>query len=330
MAAHALSTQTNPSMWRWQSVQEFQYPLMEYLYALKNVPLFLGLESVVAGHEHSSMAVIAGQMPDAIHSRPLPAAAPYRPLGNATAFAQWSYCFDRGDTDWSRGNTMVGGTGNNWECSVPGSPNSISPALGWNTTAQKLLPAGGTGTGDRGHLKTVEAMKWMKEFHENGSYYVPAHLERAGPFNPNGNNGFNIEHLRNFNNAAPKSAFGFESQPGHGASGQRGEYQIRRNGAVHHRRAARRLRGRHDLRRHRRVCRADRRRLGRAARRRAQLVVLRQLRLAQPPLASAPTTGARPATFSRASTSATTRWCARTTITAAGRRSRQARPCRTS
>ena len=63
----------------------------------------------------------------------------------------------------------------------------------------------------------------------DGSYYVPAHLERAGPFNPNGNNGFNIEHLRNFNNAAPTVAFGMETQPGHGASDARGEYTVRRN-----------------------------------------------------------------------------------------------------
>ena len=41
-------------------------------------------------------------------------------------------------------------------------------------------------------------------------------------------------------------------------------------------------RRRHDLRRHRRLRRADRRRVGRAARRRPQLLVLRQLRLAQP------------------------------------------------
>ena len=68
----------------------------------------------------------------------------------------------------------------------------------------------------------------MKEFHPTGSYYVPAHLERAGPFNPNGNNGFNIEHLRNFNNAAPMVAFGIETQPGHGASSDRGEYLPRR------------------------------------------------------------------------------------------------------
>jgi len=56
------------------------------------------------------------------------------------------------------------------------------------------------------------------------SYFVPAHLERAGAFNPNGNNGYNIEHLRNFHNAAPHIAFGFESMPGHQAEGQRGSY----------------------------------------------------------------------------------------------------------
>lgn len=224
----ALSTQANPAMWRWQSVQEFQYPLMEYLYALKGVPLFLGLESVVAGHEHASMSVITGQMPEAIFTKPLPSSGGYQALGNATAFAQWTYCFDRGDSDWSRGNQSIANpVGNNWDCSVTGSANSADPS--WNATARKLVPIAPTGT--NGHLKTVEAMKWMKEFHAKASYYVPAHLERAGTFNPNGNNGFNIEHLRNFNNAAPDSAFGFESQPGHHASGQRGEYQFRRNGA---------------------------------------------------------------------------------------------------
>jgi hypothetical protein len=224
----ALSTQSDPRMWRWQSLQEFQYPVMEYLYAFKGVPLFLGLESVVAGHEHSSMSVITGQMPDAIHEAALPTTPGYTALGSASALAQWSYCFDRNDTDWSRGNSQIGvADGNNWDCLVPGSLNSADSD--WNATAQKLVPAGGAGTGERGHRKTLEAMKWMKEFHPMGSYYVPAHLERAGPFNPNGNNGYNVEHLRNFNNTAPMVAFGMETQPGHGASDQRGEYTIRRN-----------------------------------------------------------------------------------------------------
>ena len=215
-------------MWRWQSVKEYQYPLLEYLSALKNLPLFIGIESIVAGHEHSSMSVITGQMPAALDTATLPTApgpmtARYTPIGNATALAQWNYCFDFGDTDTSRG------AENQWECSVPGSANSTDSTLGWSDTAKKLIPAGGAGTGTKGHLKTLEGLKWMAAFHPSTSYYVPAHLERAGPFNPNGNNGYNIEHLRDFNNTAPNVAFGFESQPGHGASNNRGEYQVLRN-----------------------------------------------------------------------------------------------------
>ncbi len=216
-----LNTQANPSMWRWQSIQEFQYPVVEYMSALKGVPLFIGMESVVAGHEHGSMSVITGQMPSALDSATLPASGPYSALGNATALAKWSYCFDRNDGDTSRG----GGQG--WDCSVTGSLNAADPS--WSATAAKLVPATGTGTGVRGHAKTVEAVKWMAENAPLGSYYVPAHLERAGPFNPDGNNGYNIEHLRDFNNAAPMVAFGFETQPGHGASADRGEYYPMRN-----------------------------------------------------------------------------------------------------
>jgi len=217
----------NGNMWRWQSIQEFQYPQLEYLAAQKNLPLFMGLESVVAGHEHSSMSIITGQMPSALDTSSLPTAPGYTPLGNANALAQWSYCFDRNDADKSRGNTTGSAVGNNWNCSVTGSANAADPS--WNTTAQKLIPAGGAGVGTRGHLKTVEAMKWMAQNHPNGSFYVPAHLERAGPFFADGNQGFNIEHLRNLNNAAPGIAFGMESQPGHGASANRGEYQPNRN-----------------------------------------------------------------------------------------------------
>ena len=219
-------------MWRWQSIQEYQYPMMEYLSVFKSLPLFMGLESIVAGHEHSSMSVITGQIPTALDTTTLPTApgpltARYAALGNANALSQWAYCFDLGVTDTSRGNVTGSATGNNWDCAVPGSLNAGD--VSWNAAAHKLIPAGGAGTGLRGHLKTVEAMKWMASFHPDGSYYVPAHLERAGPFYPDGNQGYNVEHLRDFNNAAPRVAFGMETQPGHGASSNRGEYQVRRN-----------------------------------------------------------------------------------------------------
>ncbi len=214
-------TTPNRNMWRWQSVQEFQYPLIEYLNAYKNLPLFIGLETVVPGHEHTSMSIITGQIPESLASTPLPTSPPYTAVGNATPLAQWEYCFDRSDTDTSRG------VANQWDCSVPGSQNAADPI--WNATAHKLIPAGGSGTGVRGHHKTLESLKWMDAFHSRASYYAPAHLERPGPFNPDGNNGYNVEHLRDYNNEAPEIAFGFETQPGHGASAERGEYLRNRN-----------------------------------------------------------------------------------------------------
>jgi len=221
---------TTQNMWRWQAIQEFQYPVIEYLSAYKNLPLFVGLESVVAGHEHSSMSVITGQMPTSVDTASLPTTPGYTALGNANALSQWAYCFDRGsNADTSRGKAAGSSVGNNWNCANVASTDSTSAALGWTDAGQKLVQPSGTGTGTKGHLKTLEALKWMANYHGQQSYYVPAHLERAGPFNPDGNNGYNIEHLRNFNNAAPNTAFGFESQPGHGAANNRGEYQVKRN-----------------------------------------------------------------------------------------------------
>lgn len=220
----ALSSLPNPSMWRWQSILEYQYPVTEYLSAVKDVPVFIGLESVVAGHEHSSISVITGQVVSSELKGQVTNQG-YMPFGNAAALSQWSYCFDRGDTDNTRGSNTVWGM--KWDCKVRGSANEAD--VSWSPTAGKLMPAGGAGSGVRGHLKTVEAIKWMFAYHQQTSYYVPAHLERAGPFNPDGNNGFNIEHLRNFNNAGATVAFGFETQPGHGASSDRGEYRPDRN-----------------------------------------------------------------------------------------------------
>ena len=190
-------------MWRWQSVQEFQYPLIEYLAPSRTCRCSSASRSVVA--RPRAHVDVGHHRPDAggaRHRARCRHAAAYTALGNANALAQWEYCFDRGDTDTSRGNSRRQCRGNNWDCSVPGSANAADPS--WNATAQKLIPAGGAGTGTQGHNKTLEALKWMAAFHPDASYYVPAHLERAGQFNPDGNNGFNVEHLRDFNNAAPR------------------------------------------------------------------------------------------------------------------------------
>jgi hypothetical protein len=253
-------------MWRWQAIQEYSYPLMEYLSAAKQKPLFMGLEENPWGHEHLSMSIIDGQMPPSTVDFPgaLPATpgsnvtttsysstdpnvadrqmtitgGRYVPAGNADKLAKHVYCFDSALSDRSRGNVTGSATiGNNWDCTNPnsassGSASTISSgspsALAWTDAAKKLIPKSGTGAGTAGDLVTQEAVKWMRDFAPTTSYFVPAHLERAGTFNPDGNNGWNVENLRNFNNIAPNIAFGFETQPGHGASANRGEYQPRR------------------------------------------------------------------------------------------------------
>jgi len=72
------------NMWRWQSIQEFQYPLVEYFNHYRNLPLFTGIESVVPGHEHSSMSVITSQIPAALDTTPLPTGPGYTPVGSGT------------------------------------------------------------------------------------------------------------------------------------------------------------------------------------------------------------------------------------------------------
>jgi hypothetical protein len=205
-------TATPKAMWRWQEIQEFQYKVTEDESRARQKPIWMGVELNAPGHEHVSTTVLQGQ-------KPWPQAGV---AGNATLQAHYEYCFDRSDTDTSRG------ADNQWDCSVAGTTST--DAL--DATARKIKGTNAAATPDLGHRKTVEGIKWMKEKAPTTSYFVPAHLERAGIYNPIGNNGFNIEHLRNFNNTAPDIAFGFESMPGHQASAQRGEYAPNRGASL--------------------------------------------------------------------------------------------------
>jgi hypothetical protein len=232
-------------MWRWQAYQQYEYPTVEYLANLHNLPLFVGIEFNAPGHEHISTTILNGQMPASVYGptagpslntgTPLPITGPRTPntYGNANALAQWTYCFDVALTDLSRGNSSglnnpATGPNNNWDCSVTGD-NSSSDSL-WNAGGAKLVNPTGSGSGFTGHHISLEAIRWMLTNAPTGSFFIPTHLERFGPFDANGNDGYNIEHLRDFNNTAPNTAFGFDSQPGHQASSGRGDYNQLRNG----------------------------------------------------------------------------------------------------
>ena len=197
-------TATPKAMWRWQEIQSFQYAILEAEGRARNKPIWVGLEQNAPGHEHISTTVLTGQLP-----------WPKTGAGNADLQAQYEYCFDRSDSDTSRGATNL------WDCSVRGSGNNNANV---DATAKKITGNNSASTPNLGHLKILEGIRWMSEKAPNGSFFVPAHLERAGVYNPEGSRGFNIEHLRNFNNAGPRIAFGFESMPGHGAEVNRGSY----------------------------------------------------------------------------------------------------------
>jgi hypothetical protein len=173
-------TGTGQTMWRWQSIKQVEWPIVRDRATQYNKVLVEGLEWIVPGHEHTDVAVIAGQ-----HAR--------LGFGNADAMAQFEYRFDRADAD------VIG--------PVDAHGNQI-----W--TGKDAVNNSGTA----GHGKAVAGIQWLQANFPLQSYAIPTHSERQGPFNPTGTAGYNIEHFRDFNNAGPTVAFGIES-PGHMAQG---------------------------------------------------------------------------------------------------------------
>src|SRR5205823_584153 len=56
-------TGSSATMWRWQSIKEVEYPIIVNRTPVYNKVLVEGLEWIVPGHEHTDVAVIAGQNP---------------------------------------------------------------------------------------------------------------------------------------------------------------------------------------------------------------------------------------------------------------------------
>jgi hypothetical protein len=172
-------TGAGATMWRWQSIKEIEYPIIVNRTPMYNKVLVEGLEWIVPGHEHTDVAVIAGQNP--------------RGYGNADKMAEYEFRFDRADTD------AIG-------------PLDVGNKQLW--TGKDNVNNSGTA----GHQKAVAGVTWLQANYPLQSYAIPTHTERAGAFNPTGSNGYNIEHFRDFNNAGPTVAFGIEA-PGHMAQG---------------------------------------------------------------------------------------------------------------
>ncbi len=203
-------------MWRWQSLQEFNLPSIVTARELpgnEDKEAFLGLEWVVPGHEHSSNSISNGA---------------YEEEPNSDAISQFEYCFARNSDDMSQG----GGQG--WTCELSDAGNEKIKALfagrpeegeaDYNSTL-----IGGINIEDAGeHVKSTAAVLWMQENFPGESFSVGAHVERQGAFIEDDDEGFNVEHFRDWNSVAPEVAFGFESEPGHQAQSNRGSYHAGR------------------------------------------------------------------------------------------------------
>ncbi len=171
-----LGTPNSNNMWRWQNIEQVEYPILAAHMPLANKTLIEGLEWIAPGHEHIDVAVITGQFPRS-------------GTPNANALAEFEYRFDRTDND------------------AIGPVDAFGNQL-W--TGKDNVDNVGTA----GHQKAVQGVSWLQANYPLTSYAVPTHTERQGPFSPTASKGFNIESFRDFNNAAPTVAFGIES-PGH-------------------------------------------------------------------------------------------------------------------
>ncbi|MES9942187.1 MAG: hypothetical protein ABW104_18180 [Candidatus Thiodiazotropha sp. 6PLUC2] len=106
----------------------------------------------------------------------------------ATAISEFEYRFDKSDDDTSR----------NGEVSILA---SYGPLEKTNETAEDAVAG-------------VTFMQALKKAGIADAWVIPAHIERA--------NSYTIADFRNWNNAGPDVAFGFEGAPGHQTSGSRG------------------------------------------------------------------------------------------------------------
>ena len=252
---------SRPEMWRWQALSQFTYPDTVtdadgagIAGPARKQPAFVGVEWVVPGHEHGSVSVVDEQFPisEGLVAGDLP--DPNR--SNALKLSQFEYCFARNSDDTS------GGFDKDWTCEISAENNQKLVERFADFPEQGAADYNGSLPGydaaseacsldlaaeprqtcvniddSSDHVKSVAAIYWLKENAPYTSYAISAHVERQGAFIPGDNEGFNVEHLRDWHTAGWDEgrginiSFGFESQPGHQGQFSRGSYNAGRPSA---------------------------------------------------------------------------------------------------
>lgn len=178
------------NMWRWQSLRDYVFPDILKARALYPDKVVInGVEWNPPGHEHTSTAI-------------------HQYDGTATAISEFEFRFDRGDDDNSRnGESSVLA---NYGWGPLEKTNGLSYPCGTNACKESK-------DRESAKLDAIEAVRFMQALVDNGiadAWVVPAHVERA--------HAYFIEDFRNWMDAGPDVAIGFEGAPGHQTSGDRG------------------------------------------------------------------------------------------------------------
>lgn len=188
-------------MWRWQSLRDFVFPdILAARAAYPDKRIFSGLEWYVPGHEHCSVAVVGE---------------------DATAISAFAYLFDNSLEDVTKtimDDPRMAAYGDlSVQTKRNGHYDFVQGASSVDYT-EKEPPAQ--------HADAVAACAWMQQQYVAGSidnaWIIFAHIERDGAWTAEDGGGYNIEHFRDFNNAAPDICFGFEGAPGHQVNHWRG------------------------------------------------------------------------------------------------------------
>ncbi len=182
-------------MWRWQSLRDFVFP--DILAGRLNYPdkrIFSGVEWNVPGHDGCSVGILGE---------------------DAEAISVFEYKFDAADTDTSRSSESTPlGTFSKRNGKKYTWPNGVK------TVTSKSNPGA--------HTDSVAAAMWMERQYRHGliddAWMIFAHVERPGVWKTTRGRGYNVEHFRDYNNAAPHICYGFEGAPGHQANTLRGHY----------------------------------------------------------------------------------------------------------
>jgi hypothetical protein len=189
---------SHQEMWRWQSLRDYVFSdILTNRGMYPDRRIFSGLEWYVPGHEHCSVAVVDD---------------------DATAISAFAYLFDASLEDFTSD------IESDPRMAKYGELSEFTKRNGHEKWVQNATSVGydSKAPADQ-HADAVAATAWMQDQYDAGvidnSWIIFAHIERNGPW---ATGGYDVEHFRDFNNAAPDICFGFEGAPGHQVNSDRG------------------------------------------------------------------------------------------------------------